>query len=531
MPACKCSPRRPLPTGTWNGSSLLGDEDAEDEAIDDEAETYGGMDERAAAVLGAPPSSAHGEGARGSADGGGAVGIARRGMRQSSGRSLLRGLGDAARGATLLVDHVAHAEVDRSLATQYRVAARRSVRAGSASDLCRHNAAVALASGRADLWRVWMMAACATAAQEPRRLTAGGVAFGFAPPVLTALVHERLRQRDVQTVALLSCLTTHSRAPRTPLLPREDEASYQRCRQIYCDLLVRWQLVVPLAEIAKFGGSGPSPVESPPPPPGAAPAPAGAILVTVTSAQSPLRPQPSVSTTGYARGAGGAGGTAGSCQGGGGAHYGALVPLAEVAKYGASVGRRVPSTPRDGKLRVCSSEDSVRGAWYFGGVDTSSTRGAISASTSAHSLPTVDESLSDEHQPAHRAERTRCTVCQLPARGLVWFCGVCGHGGHLRCMREWFGERGGGQALGMALGGCPSGCGCRCLHAAPPEPTSCCSPLPCGTSAGASQRGARVTPSSRQARGPRSGAGSAFGTSADARQRARAISALLTSSP
>ena len=515
---------------------------------------YGGMDERAAAILGAPPSSALGEGARGSAEGGGAVGIARRGMRQSCGRSLLRGLGDAARGATLLVDHVAHAEVDRSLASQYLVASRRSGRADSASDLCRHNAAVALASGRADLWRVWMMAACATAAQEPRRLTAGGVAFGFASPVLTALVHQRLRQRDVQTVALLSCLTTHSRTPRTPLLPREHEASYQRCRQIYCDLLVRWQLVVPLAEIAKFGGSGPSPVESPPPPPGAAPAPAGTILVMVTSAQlPPLRPQLSVSTPGCAaRGAGGAGGAAGFCQGGGGAHYGASVPLAEVAKYGASVGRRVPSTSRDGKLRVCSSEDSFRGAWYFGGVDTSSTRGAlsvstsahslptvdrgaISASTSTHSLPTVDEAPPDEHQPARRAERTRCTVCQLPARGLVWFCGVCGHGGHLRCMREWFGfgARGGGQALGMALGmalcGCPSGCGCRCLHVAPPEPSSCCSPLPCGTSAGASQRGARVTPSSRQARGPRSGGGSAFGTSADARQRARAISALLTS--
>jgi hypothetical protein len=561
--------------GTWTGSSLLGEEDAEDEDIDDEGETYGGMDERAAAILGAPPSSALGEGARGSAEGGGAVGIAqhgaRRGMRQSCGRSLLRGLGDAARGATLLVDHVAHAEVDRSLASQYLVASRRSARADSASDLCRHNAAVALASGRADLWRVWMMAACATAAQEPRRLAAGGVAFGFASPVLTALVHQRLRQRDVQTVALLSCLTTHSRAPRTcgeeerrgehsharpphsraprtPLLPREDEASYQRCRQIYCDLLVRWQLVVPLAEIAKFGGSGPSPVESPPPPPGAAPAPAGTILVMVTSAQlPPLRPQLSVSTPGCAaRGAGGAGGAGSSCQGGGGAHYGASVPLAEVAKYGASVGRRVPSTSRDGKLRVCSSEDSFRGAWYFGGVDTSSTRGALSVSTSAHSLPTVDrgaisaststlslptvdEAPPDEHQPARRAERTRCTVCQLPARGLVWFCGVCGHGGHLRCMREWFGARGGGQALGMALGGCPSGCGCRCLHAAPPEPSSCCSPLPCGTSAGASQRGARVTPSSRQARGPRSGGGSAFGASADARQRARAISALLTS--
>jgi hypothetical protein len=138
---------------------------------------------------------------------------------QPSSRSAMQP-GMAARFLTLYRDLASARDF---FSSQYLVASRRSARADSASDLCRHNAAVALASGRADLWRVWMMAACATAAQEPRRIAAGGVAFGFASPGLTALVHQRLRQRDVQTVALLSCLTTHSRAPRTPLLPREDE--------------------------------------------------------------------------------------------------------------------------------------------------------------------------------------------------------------------------------------------------------------------------------------------------------------------
>ncbi len=534
--------------GAWDGPSLLGGEDAEDEDIDDEGETYGDGDERntdrsallrppsPTALAGAPHAAAGGSGAAGAAGAGPVVGerarggLARKGTRQSSGRTLMRGLGDAARGATLLVDSVALAEVDRPLAAQYLVAARRSAPASSASVLCQHNAAVALAHGRPELWRVWMMAACTAAAQEPRHVTAGSAAFGIASPVLSAIVLERLSLRDVQTVALLSCLSVHARG-RTPLLPREHEAIYRRCRQIYCDLLVRWRLIVPLAEVNKFGGSGPSPVEAPPPPPGAAPAPAGTMLVSVTSTRAPAAH--AVGGSVHAAGGAAAAGAPGSTPAGG-------------AFLGGG-GRRLLGTARDGQLRACASSTSSLGncgvgCWYVGGVDTSTTQGSLpSVSTSTQSLPTVDEGPS-EALPARRGECTRCAVCQLPARGLVWYCGVCGHGGHLQCMRGWFGAQGGG----LARGGCPTGCGCRCLYAAPPEPPPpeglddslvasptgrSRSPRPNREGAGSAQRGARVTPSSRLAR-PRSGS-SAFGSTASAdggaRQRARSLAAVLAS--
>ena len=60
---------------------------------------------------------------------------------------------------------------------------------------------------------------------------------------------------------------------------------------------------------------------------------------------------------------------------------------------------------------------------------------------------------------AGRAARARCAVCTLPVRGLIVWCQGCGHGGHERCLREWF-------ATNLE---CPTGCGHICLlrHPAP----------------------------------------------------------------
>lgn len=47
----------------------------------------------------------------------------------------------------------------------------------------------------------------------------------------------------------------------------------------------------------------------------------------------------------------------------------------------------------------------------------------------------------------------RCSLCDLTVRGLVSICEVCGHGGHLKCLQEWFSNH----------DQCPSGCGCSCI--------------------------------------------------------------------
>ena len=46
-----------------------------------------------------------------------------------------------------------------------------------------------------------------------------------------------------------------------------------------------------------------------------------------------------------------------------------------------------------------------------------------------------------------------CVVCQRPVRGLLHWCPVCGHGGHLECTAQWF------EHHVM----CPSGCGHKCI--------------------------------------------------------------------
>lgn len=58
---------------------------------------------------------------------------------------------------------------------------------------------------------------------------------------------------------------------------------------------------------------------------------------------------------------------------------------------------------------------------------------------------------------ACRMAAFRCALCHTPVRGLSNFCLVCGHGGHMHHMRQWFEK----QSF------CPSGCGCPCLTHTP----------------------------------------------------------------
>jgi len=46
----------------------------------------------------------------------------------------------------------------------------------------------------------------------------------------------------------------------------------------------------------------------------------------------------------------------------------------------------------------------------------------------------------------------QCSICTNSVRGLFTVCFLCGHGGHLNCLMDWFSE----QSV------CPTGCGCSC---------------------------------------------------------------------
>jgi Zinc-ribbon, C4HC2 type len=51
----------------------------------------------------------------------------------------------------------------------------------------------------------------------------------------------------------------------------------------------------------------------------------------------------------------------------------------------------------------------------------------------------------------------RCALCEHAVRGLFTVCEVCGHGGHVNHMTEWF----------TSHDTCPTGCGCTCRLASP----------------------------------------------------------------
>jgi hypothetical protein len=57
---------------------------------------------------------------------------------------------------------------------------------------------------------------------------------------------------------------------------------------------------------------------------------------------------------------------------------------------------------------------------------------------------------------ADAAELYRCSVCRLPVRGLGNVCALCGHVGHVACLRSWF--------VGASKSSCAAGCGCQCIR-------------------------------------------------------------------
>ncbi|CAI2384530.1 unnamed protein product [Moneuplotes crassus] len=48
---------------------------------------------------------------------------------------------------------------------------------------------------------------------------------------------------------------------------------------------------------------------------------------------------------------------------------------------------------------------------------------------------------------------SHCSICDIPVRGRMWWCQLCGHGGHSYHMKEWF----------QMNTTCPTGCGHNCL--------------------------------------------------------------------
>ncbi|KAH9507691.1 GATOR complex protein wdr59 [Bulinus truncatus] len=64
------------------------------------------------------------------------------------------------------------------------------------------------------------------------------------------------------------------------------------------------------------------------------------------------------------------------------------------------------------------------------------------------------ESVRDVQCHVCKYPALRCSVCNMSVRGLSEVCLACGHGGHIIHMMEWFTQ----QSV------CPSGCGCKCLQ-------------------------------------------------------------------
>ena len=210
------------------------------------------------------------------------------------------------------------------------------------------------------------------------------------------------------------CLVPPAAPPRPAsrrLYPRAVRAaSFHRCRAVYSDLLVHWGLIVPLAEITKFGGGGGqhAPWGSPCVPPGLA---SGTICVSV-----------------------------------GHGEWSAGLGRSRAGSLAASLGGL------GGNLAGGTRADSFSslggpGCWYV--------EGSSAATPPGKPSPRCSMVAAEAGQPS------KCAVCHLRVRGLAWHCGSCGHGGHLACMRDWL-------RVGDVCGVCPTGCGCCCLYAVEP---------------------------------------------------------------
>ena len=81
-----------------------------------------------------------------------------------------------------LIDAAANLEIDKGLAARYVVAPRGA--ALSASARCLLNGNLAAEHGRAELWRLWMLASTAFSAAEQERHLLLATSFSLMAPLL-----------------------------------------------------------------------------------------------------------------------------------------------------------------------------------------------------------------------------------------------------------------------------------------------------------------------------------------------------------
>ena len=93
----------------------------------------------------------------------------------------------------------------------------------------------------------------------------------------------------------------------------------------------------------------------------------------------------------------------------------------------------------------------------YGGLDSTDAVNEIHSSPGIAFVITCprcsnDNELGSNYCRACRDYSFRCALCDHAVRGLFTVCDLCGHGGHVKHMTEWFASH----------ETCPSGCGCKC---------------------------------------------------------------------
>ncbi|KAL1518999.1 hypothetical protein AB1Y20_003268 [Prymnesium parvum] len=306
-----------------------------------------------------------------------------------------------------LIDAAAAFEIDPRLAARCVVAPREGARPASAR--CLFNAQLAAEVGRTDLWRVWMLASCALSAAEVDGGALLDTSFSLMAPLFQAVFQDRLRQRDVQTVALLAAIAA-SQYNTLPLSP-EAAVGCMACVQVYGDLLHRWGLMMQSAELLKYAPS---------------------------HAEERLEESllPGILTVQY------------------------ICPAPQPTKQYTVSAPQSPQAMRRMDPQASSPSLGGSGCWYVGGASNAASSTALHVTGGL--CNSSSGSLASRHaEPLTEAVHPQCAVCQLRVRGLAWFCSGCGHGGHMQCVTRWMLLRPGEPSDGF----CPTGCGCCCRDA------------------------------------------------------------------
>eukprot|EP00041_Stephanoeca_diplocostata_P033367 m.1101403 g.1101403 ORF g.1101403 m.1101403 type:complete len:965 (-) comp24323_c0_seq3:1963-4857(-) len=134
-----------------------------------------------------------------------------------------------------------------------------SNKAVGAAATCVHNGEVARAAGRQDLARLWKVAALAL----DQRITCGKsdphstLPWTLQPcggKAIEQLLSFALKQRDIQTAAVLACVVTQTRGQTDPaLLPSTVVSTYGYVQLSYAEVLGRWGLRTLAAAMRQAG--------------------------------------------------------------------------------------------------------------------------------------------------------------------------------------------------------------------------------------------------------------------------------------